>query len=250
MRRLALSILLGCLAGPTFVVVACVMDVMGIRFSILSPVLIASITLFSILLFGLMRMERREKQKRKSRIIVSTIVFVTFAILSIMYTANFFAIGPRGERIPMYHLMFCFKYDNTTVASYPWRRIRWNTYEPPCYTVKYSSGLDGHSLKVACFYYGLPSIDPFTILKFYINKILCDIDSEKAYRRYRNVLIGSGFEIVKKGRNEFMAMNETTLIYCWLDGKYLSVVEVGKDERNLFDKIIISKSNNFSKIDP
>jgi len=233
-KIIIISIFLGCIVGPFFVVIAIILDVLGLRFPVILPVLIA---LLIVLFFNLIKI----RKERKLVILISTIVLLLSAVFSMMLTAGFIAIGPKGEQIPMYYLMLNFKYDNTTVVSPPWKSIRWNFYEPPCYTVKYSSKLDDRSLVVACFYYDLASPDPLTLLKFLINNILCNMKSQEAYERYRDLLIESGFKMVNESAYSFTAVNETMIVYCQLDGKFIMVVKVNGNEKDLLSRVKITR---------
>ena len=224
------SIFLGCVVGPFFVAIAIVLDVFGLRFPTTLPVLIALLT---VLFLNLIKI----RKERKSVILISTTALLLSAVFSIALTAGFIAIGPKGEQIPMYYLMLNFKYDNTTVVSPPWKSIRWNFYEPPCYTVKYSSEFDDRSLSVACFYYGLASPDPLNLLKFLISKC----NAKVAYDRYRDLLIESGFKIVNDSAYGFTAVNDTTIVYCRLDGKFLMVVRVDENEKDMLSGIKITR---------
>ncbi|MBO8183548.1 MAG: hypothetical protein H0Z28_12305 [Archaeoglobus sp.] len=88
-------------------------------------------------------------------------------------------------------------------------------------------------LEVSAFYYGYPGNPFYAIPKYLFTKLSFGItDSKTAYERYKELLLSSRFSIDSKS-NSFTARNETTMVYCQLDGDFIMVVKVNKDEEYL-----------------
>ena len=65
--------------------------------------------------------------------------------------------------------------------------------------------------------------------------------SKIAYERYRDLLIKSGFEMVNESAYSFIAVNEMTVVYCQLDGKFITVVKASRDEKGLLNGVSITR---------
>lgn len=165
------------------------------------PIILPIVLAFVIVLFLAIHSFRRES---RSVITISFVLLLLFSASSFFYTVDFITFDAKGERIPMYYLM-------------------WNIFGD------------------LSFYYGSP-INPFTSIAKALNAFLfCGYkDSKTAYEKYKELLTNSGFSIEEQVE-QFTARNETTLVYCQLEGNFIMVVEVNKDEEDLLARSEISK---------
>ena len=231
-------ILLGSLAGPLFVITAIALsEFLGL---IKAEVISVAITLVIVLIiFSFMI-----KKEKKSIVVVTTFLLLFTALYNIFFICELVALGPKGEQIPFVHLMIHFHYKNETNLE----ETEWNFYEPRCYSEFYAKKLKGYSLEVAAFHYSGLSGNPFhSVPKYLFTKLFCGItDSKAGYEDYKELLNSSGFKI-KESIYSFTAKNETLIVYCELNGEFIDVVKVDKNERSLLNQIEVVRGR-FGKV--
>jgi hypothetical protein len=140
----------------------------------------------------------------------------------------------------MLYLLFKVKYEGESIISEKyWERVQWSFYKPECYSEVFAVKLKNHSLEIAGFYYGGFKTYPLqSLLKSGYRKLFCDVtDLKMAYENYKKLLVNSGFSI-SENPNSFMARNESTVIYCRLDGRNIMVAKAEKTEEDLLENIL------------
>jgi len=226
------SAFLGLVTGPLYILTAMFLDdVLGFK----SPILLI-VTVFGAISLIFITIARGEKRQI---IVVSTILLLLLATYSIFFFSELVVIGPKGEIIPFTYLIANFRYEGETIGS--WDQAEWNFYKPECYSEFYAKKLKGRSLEVSAFYYGY-SGNPFhSVPKHLFTKLSCGItDSKTAYEGYKKLLSNFGFSI-EDGLDNFTAKNESTVVYCQLDGDFIMVVKVDRGEEYLLNRIKIMK---------
>ncbi|MBO8181633.1 MAG: hypothetical protein H0Z28_02430 [Archaeoglobus sp.] len=233
-----ISIPPGHLAGLFFIVVFILMGVLLDTLRIKQSFIISMIASLILTLIAYFPVIRKEK---KTTALVS-VLLILFSIYIIFFFAEFVAIGPKGEQIPFVYLIANFRFENQTISSYyQWEQTEWGSYKPECYSEFYAAKFGNTSLEVSAFYYGYLGNPFYAIPKYLFTKLSCGItDSKTAYTRYKELLLNSGFSIDSRS-NSFTARNETTIVYCQLDGDFIMVVKVNKEEEYLLNHTKIMK---------
>jgi hypothetical protein len=163
------------------------------------------------------------------------LLLLLLSICAVFYASDFLLLGPKGEQIPYLYLIANLR-DEEGVIDPHWISSEWRFYKPKCYLESSASKYNSTSLELAVFYYGRTSHNPIhSGLKYLYTKLSCGItDSKTAYERYKELLFNSGFSIESRS-NSFTARNETTMIYCQLDGDFIMVVKVNENEEYLLN---------------
>lgn len=230
-----LSILLGLFAGPLFFVVAAFLDeVLMIRFDVWLPIGISLLMVSSIFVVIV-------KKEKASAIAVAVVLLILLSTFSVCFVYDSLRIGPGPEQLTYMHLLGVLR-DEEGHMDPNWGDSDWEFYKPKCYSAFSVSRYGKTSLEVATFYYssGTSHIHcGLKLLKQLFTKFFCGYtDSGTAYGKYKELLTGSGFQI-KDGMNNFTAKNETTLIHCQLDGDFITVIHVNRDEKYLLSRTSI-----------
>ena len=185
--------------------------------------LIASIAITFIVYFPLLREEKKS-------IVFASIILLTFFISIILLILYYFVIPLQLKFIASTLLQSMLKEN--------WVDSEWDFFKPDCYSAFHAKKYNNTSLKLAAFYY---ECEHFNSPKCIYTKLFCGItDSRTAYERYERLLSNSGFSI-EYGLDNFTARNETTIIYCQLDGDFVIVVKLDKEEEYLLNQTEIMK---------
>ena len=235
-RKYIISIFLGTLVGPIFIFVAVLLDITQISFPIIFPIAIS----YMMILFFFIPLIKKE---RRPIAVISTVLLLLSATYSIFFIGELVVIGPKGERIPWTYLMVSVDCREETVASAgEFKQTDFDFYKPKCYSEFYAAKYGDTSLEISAFYYSGLSGNPFySVPKQLFTKLFCGItDSKTAYENYKELLSNSGF-LIKDGLDNFTARNETTIVYCQLDGKFIMVVKVDMEEEYLLNQTKIMK---------
>ncbi|MFO7967930.1 MAG: hypothetical protein R6U44_10075 [Archaeoglobaceae archaeon] len=228
-----LSILLGLFAGPLFFVVAVFLnEVLMFRFDVWLPIGISLLMVSSIFVVIV-------KKEKASAIAVAVVLLILSSAFSLCFVYDSLLIGPGPEQLTYMHLLGVLRDEEGNVDP-NWGNSDWEFYKPKCYSEFSVSRYGSTSLEVATFYYSSTSHNPIHFgLKHLFMKFFCGYtDSGTAYGKYKELLAGSGFQI-RYGMNNFTAKNETTLIHCQLDGDFITVIHVDRDEKYLLSRTSI-----------
>jgi len=243
LKYVMVSVLLGLLAGPLFVLIAILLDISlekflpATTFPVVLPIGMSFIIIASIFFFIIRKAEKKIA-------ITAMILLILSFIYSVCVVGDLILIGPGPEQITYMHLLAKLRDEKGRIDP-NWTKSEWNFYKPRCYVTFCAKRYGNTSLEVAVFYYGhygKSAYNPHSVLKCLFTKLFCGItDSKTAYENYKRFLSKSGF-LIKNETNNFVAENETVTVYCQLDGDFITVVKVNKNEEYLLNKSFIERS--------
>ncbi len=170
-----------------------------------------------------------EGEGRRSTAII-VVLFVVFTSYTSCFLMDSF-MGKADWKYPFYHPVP----GDWSLAN----EEEWNFLEPRCATSSYARG--NQSIQVADFYYReIITYNPYhSIPQSLYDKLTCGIAlSSTAYQDYKERLDNQGFEIKENSSSSrFTATNNTTAVYCYLDGKHLVVAKATKDNMHLLNNV-------------
>jgi len=243
LKYVMMSVLLGLLAGLLFIFIAILLDISlekflpATTFPAELPIGMSFIVIAFIFFFIIRKAEKKIA-------ITAMVLLILSSIYSVCVVGDLILIGPGPEQLTYMHLLAKLRDEKGS-----WVGSEWNFYKPRCYITFCAKRYGNTSLEVAVFYYGYygkSAYNPHSVLKYLFTKLFCGItDSKTAYENYKRFLSKSRFLIkneIKNETNNFVAENKTVTVYCQLDGDFITVVKVNKNEEYLLNKGYIEKS--------
>lgn len=239
---LIISAILGLSAGLLTIFTAVVIDISKIfaylRISGLLISLLALISSFAVIISVWYLISRRLYSGDKKILFLSFLVLIIISSVSTNFSLDLVAIGPKGEQIPMYALIFRgYEVNGKKVVDAPWEKYDWSFYEPHGYKEKYSRKYRDR-IYVASFYYQEKQ------------------KAEEAFNDYKTLFLSNGFNNsnfdVKVNNTEKLrligsfAFENTDFIYSefigtkdgYLPGYYIIVIKSNIDEKQLVKTIV------------
>ncbi len=220
--RMIMLSALGLLFGPIFLLILLLLDVLRLNLSPTASITISLLLTSAIVIYILHLAAKKQKITVGLAIIIALLsTYSVFAVLDMV------SVGPRGETRSLVYLA-----THVDCEGCEWAKGEWDFYMPDCYTNLYVRKLEGHSLKIAAFDYGYTG-NPFHYLPVLIEKLLCGYaDSGSAFEEYEELLSMNGFNVsVSDGC--FTAKNDTICVYGKLDGDFILVAKVSRNETHL-----------------
>lgn len=239
-KYIIISIFLGLLSGPSFLFIAMLLSILFEKFlpaTTFPAELPIGISLTVIISVFFLIIRKAEKKLAT----IAMVLLLLSSTHSVCFVYDLILIGPGPEQLTYMHLLAKLRDEKGRIDP-NWVGSEWNFYKPKCYSEFCAERYENTSLEVAVFYYGKTSYSPIhSGLKYLYTRLFCGYtDSKTAYENYKNLFSNSGF-LIEDGLYNFTAKNESTIVYCQLDDKFIMVVKVDRDEEYLLNQTEIMK---------
>lgn len=242
-KILIISTIMGIPAGLLAIFLAFAIDIskittyLGISSLLVLP--LAKIISLAVIIVVWYSVSRRFYSAHRKILFIGFLILLIISIASINFAIGLMMIGPKGEQIPMYALIFRgYEVDGKLVVYSPWEKYDWSFYEPHGYKEKFSRNYKD-KIYIASFYYQEQQ------------------KAQKAFEEYRASLISHGFnksdlelevnETWKFALIDSFTLENSDFIYGELiEGKedylpgnsYIIVIKSGIDEKQFVEAMV------------
>lgn len=234
-----MSAIIGISAGLFYILISIAIDVVKTFINLkFSEGLAAVIISIAIMVGTWYLISRRLYSEDKNILFISFLILIIISIVSLNFGISLMAIGPRGEQIPMYALIFRgYEMDGKKVVYAPWEEYDWSFYKPYAYKEKFSRKYN-ERIYIASFYYQEKQ------------------EAEKAFEDYKtlfvlNRFIKSNFDVNINRSERFelidsFAFEDSYFIYSefietkkgYLPGYYILIIKSNIDEKQVVKLIV------------